>query len=95
MANLAFQGNKTVHGTVSIEISPSGDLRKWYNHDTGKWREFKERYKEELKDREETLDKMRQVVKENKKVAFVYSAKNEDENNAVALKEFLAARAEK
>ena len=29
-------------------VAPSDALRKWYNHDPGKWPEFKEKYFEEL-----------------------------------------------
>ena len=72
------------------EISPSNELRKWYGHDPEKWEKFKKKYKEELKDKDEALDKIKQVIKDNKKTTFVYSAKNEDLNNAVALKEFLS-----
>lgn len=72
------------------EISPSNELRKWYNHEPEKWKDFKKRYKDELKDRKEALDKLKQLIIENKKVTLLYSAKNEDKNNAVALKEFLS-----
>lgn len=30
------------------EIAPSADLRRWYNHDPGKWAEFQSRYAREL-----------------------------------------------
>ncbi len=72
------------------EIAPSNELRKWYNHDPEKWKEFKKRYKKELKEQQEALDKLKQVIKEHEKVTLLYSAKNEDKNNAVALKEFLS-----
>lgn len=72
------------------EISPGSELRKWYNHDPEKWNEFKRRYSEELKNQKEALEKIKQVIRENKKVTFLYSAKDEDKNNSVALKEFLA-----
>ena len=32
------------------ELAPSTELRKWFNHDVDKWKEFKEKYEEELKD---------------------------------------------
>ena len=31
------------------ELAPSDELRKWYGHDTGRWGEFKRRYRLELK----------------------------------------------
>ena len=32
------------------EIAPSDALRKWFNHDPAKWKEFQRRYFAELKD---------------------------------------------
>lgn len=32
------------------DIAPSGELRKWFNHDPEKWNEFKKKYTAELKD---------------------------------------------
>jgi uncharacterized protein YeaO (DUF488 family) len=32
------------------EVAPSGELRKWFNHDPKRWREFKLRYLKELKE---------------------------------------------
>ena len=31
------------------DIAPSAELRKWYNHDPAKWKEFKSRYLRELR----------------------------------------------
>ena len=31
------------------DIAPSAELRKWYNHDPSKWKEFKSRYLRELR----------------------------------------------
>ena len=36
-------------------ISPSILLRKWYTHDESKWNEFKNRYYQELQDKEEFI----------------------------------------
>ncbi|RMG66615.1 MAG: DUF488 family protein [Nitrospirae bacterium] len=33
------------------EIAPTAELRKWYGHDSSKWKEFKKRYKKELSKR--------------------------------------------
>lgn len=70
-------------------ISPSNDLRKWYHGNMDKWSEFKKRYKNELSDNKEAFDEFKAIVKKNKTVTFVYSAKNEECNNAVASKNFL------
>jgi uncharacterized protein YeaO (DUF488 family) len=31
-------------------LAPSGDLRRWFNHDPAKWKEFQRRYRAELAD---------------------------------------------
>lgn len=71
------------------EIAPSNDLRKWFAHDPEKWEEFKNKYKEELKTKQELLHKIKQLEKEKKTVTMLYSAKEKEHNNAVALSDFL------
>jgi uncharacterized protein YeaO (DUF488 family) len=60
-------------------------LRKWFAHDPKKWEEFENRYKAEMKDKKELLGKIKQAEKEKRIVTLIYSAKDEDHNNAVAL----------
>jgi uncharacterized protein YeaO (DUF488 family) len=69
-------------------IAPSDELRKWFAHDPRKWKEFKERYKKELKDKGEIMERLKKEVKQ-KNVTFLYSARDEEHNNAVALIETL------
>ncbi len=71
------------------EISPSNELRKWFGHDPAKWEEFKKRYKKELGDKKEMLDKLKKEAK-HQKITLLYSAKETEHNNAVAMKEFLS-----
>jgi uncharacterized protein YeaO (DUF488 family) len=71
------------------EVAPSNELRKWFSHDIKKWDDFKSKYKKELKGNLEIVQKIRQIEKEEKIVALIYSAKDEKHNNAVVLKEFL------
>ena len=33
------------------DIAPSTELRKWFNHDPEKWKEFQKKYQKELPDR--------------------------------------------
>ncbi len=70
------------------EIAPSTDLRKWYHHEPEKWAEFKNRYYRELDHNPESVEQLKQLLQKGN-VTFVYSAKNEDHNNAVALKEYV------
>ena len=70
------------------EIAPSTDLRRWYGHDPSKWTEFKSRYAAELETNpgqvEEILGEIQAGI-----VTFLYSSKEEQLNNAVALKEYI------
>ena len=74
------------------EVGPSSELRKWFGHDPDKYQEFKEKYKQELAtgDQKETLDQMKEIVKENHDhVTLLYAAKEEQYNQAQVLKEIL------
>ena len=70
------------------DIAPSDELRKWFAHDPKKWKEFKERYKKELKDKGEILARLKKEVKHGD-VTLLYSTRDEEHNNAVALMETL------
>jgi uncharacterized protein YeaO (DUF488 family) len=67
------------------DIAPSDELRKWFAHDPKKWKEFENKYWRELKDKKEPIDKIKQSEKDEGVVTLVYSAKDEEHNNAVAL----------
>jgi uncharacterized protein YeaO (DUF488 family) len=71
------------------EIAPSNELRTSFCHDPKRWDTFKKKYETELKDKGELLRKIRQIEKEKGTVTLVYSAKDEEHNNAVALSMFL------
>jgi uncharacterized protein YeaO (DUF488 family) len=72
------------------EISPSTELRKWYSHDPDKWQEFKQRYKAELREKTELLEKIRGEARKGT-VTLLYSSKETLLNNAVALKELIGS----
>src|SRR5512136_2632824 len=67
------------------EIAPSNELRKWFSHDPGKWDDFKKKYKRELEDKEELLNRIREIEREKGTITLLYSAKEEKYNNGVAL----------
>jgi uncharacterized protein YeaO (DUF488 family) len=74
------------------EIAPSDKLRKWFGHDADKWEEFKRRYFCELNTHgNEAVRKLGEIAKKGR-VTFVFAARNERLNNAVALKEYLIGR---
>src|SRR5664279_5037892 len=67
------------------EIAPSNELRKMFGHDPEKFDTFKEKYLDELKDKKELIKQLKILEKINHKITLVYSAKDEDHNNAVVL----------
>lgn len=74
------------------DVAPSPELRKWFNHETDKFLEFKKKYKDELAqgDQQKALGELKQVVKKhNKEVTLLYAAKDEEHNQALVLKEIL------
>ena len=73
------------------EIAPSTELRKWFNHDPEKWDEFRQRYTRELDSQPETVKRLADLV-QDRTVTLVYGAKDQQYNQAVALKEQLEKR---
>jgi uncharacterized protein YeaO (DUF488 family) len=73
------------------DAAPSTALRKWFAHDPGKWQEFMRRYAQELDGADEVVAHLTELVRGGR-VTFVYGARDEQYNNAVALKEFLENR---
>ncbi|VVB77684.1 Uncharacterised protein [uncultured archaeon] len=69
-------------------IAPSWDLIKWFSHKSDNWEEFKKRYKKQLKEKEELVDKLKKISKK-KTLTLVYSSSDEEHNNAIVLKEVL------
>jgi uncharacterized protein YeaO (DUF488 family) len=67
------------------EIAPSNDLRKSFCHDLEKWEEFKKKYEIELRQKQDLLLRIKQTEKEKRVVTLLYSAKDKEQNNAVAL----------
>jgi uncharacterized protein YeaO (DUF488 family) len=70
------------------DVAPSPELRKWFAHDPAKWQQFEHRYWKELRSKQETIDLLRRKAKKGV-VTFVYAARDEEHNAAVALKAFL------
>ncbi|MGH8127770.1 MAG: DUF488 domain-containing protein [Gammaproteobacteria bacterium] len=71
------------------DLAPSNELRHWFGHDPDKWKEFQRRYRVELKDNEDAVAPLRDVLKKEKKVTLLFGTKEERYNNAVALAEYL------
>ena len=77
------------------EIGPSTELRKWFSHDPKRWPEFRKRYRQELRAKSELTSRIKQLEKEHRVVTLVFSARDEERNQAVVLRDFLAKRARK
>jgi len=73
------------------ELGPSHELRKWFGHDPNRWSEFKKRYFRELDD-QQTLWTRLVTESRTHTVTLVYSARDEDHNQAVALREYLSSK---
>lgn len=74
------------------EIAPSTALRKWFGHVPSKWDEFQKRYAQELDGHPALVQQLIDLLGRHETVTFVYSAKNEEFNQAVALRNYLDAK---
>jgi len=70
------------------ELGPSNELRKWYGHDPARWVEFKKKFFQELDQKKELVEQI--LIREKEEdLILLYGAKDEEHNNAVALKEYI------
>ncbi len=70
------------------DVAPSDALRQWFGHDPNKWDEFRKRYDAELDQHPGTWEPLLKAARRGR-VTLVYGAKDEEHNQAVALKEYL------
>lgn len=70
------------------EIAPTTRLRKWFGHDSGKWTEFQQRYRAELRANDEGVATLRAAIGKAK-ATFVYGSRDEMHNAAIVLVDFL------
>ena len=80
---------KTLHIDAWLkDVGPSTELRQWFGHDPEKWSRFRARYFRELDSRPEAW---RPIVTAARRgvVTLVYSSRDTEHNNAVALKDYL------
>ncbi len=75
------------------ELGPSDELRRFFGHDPARWQVFRKRYLAELKraDARTLLVELENIAR-NGTLTLVYSARDQEHNQAVVLKEVLDKR---
>jgi uncharacterized protein YeaO (DUF488 family) len=73
------------------EVAPSARLRQWFSHDPARWEEFERRYFTELDGKRDALEPLTQAAREGD-LTLVFGAKDEEHNNAAALRDYLVQR---
>ncbi len=71
------------------EIAPSADLRKWFDHDPGRWAGFQSRYRAELDAQRPLLDRLQQIARHGR-LTLLFAARDTEHNNAVVLRDVLS-----
>jgi uncharacterized protein YeaO (DUF488 family) len=70
------------------DAGPSTELRKWFGHDPQRWPEFVRRYRRELAARQDVLAPLIPAARKGD-ITLVYSARDEQHNQAVVIKSVL------
>jgi uncharacterized protein YeaO (DUF488 family) len=73
------------------KVAPSAELRRWFGHDPAKWEEFRRLYHDELDRNPEAVEALRQALADKEKATLLYAARDDEHNNAVALRDYLKA----
>ncbi len=69
------------------DVAPSTELRRWFHHEPEKWDELRRRYFAELTDNAAARSVLGEASRS--KETLLFATKNEERNNAVALREYL------
>lgn len=70
------------------EVAPSPGLRRWFGHDPSRWAEFRRRYRSELAASRGELDELTALARE-RPLVLLYSARDEERNQAAVLREVI------
>jgi uncharacterized protein YeaO (DUF488 family) len=71
-------------------VAPSTELRQWFGHDPDKWEEFRRRYFAELDAQPQAWQPLLDAAVAGD-VTLLYSSRDQEHNNAVALRDYLLA----
>ncbi|WP_299027097.1 DUF488 domain-containing protein [uncultured Thermanaerothrix sp.] len=82
-----------VHADLWLkEVAPSPALRQWFGHDPTRWEAFKTRYFAELEANPQPVERLVALAR-TQRVTLLFAARDEQHNQAVALREYLLRRA--
>jgi uncharacterized protein YeaO (DUF488 family) len=70
------------------ELAPSAELRRWFGHDPERFAEFRKRYRAELRDRTEEVERLRSIARGGA-LTILYAARDREHNDAVVLAELV------
>ena len=70
------------------QVAPSDELRRWFNHEPAKWKEFQRRYRAELSDNRAACQPLLYAAEQGN-ITLLYSAHDTEHNSAVVLKSYL------
>ena len=73
------------------EVAPSDALRRWFGHRPKKWKDFQKRYFAELDQKREAWEPILEAARRGN-VTLLFSARDAERNNAVALRDYLMAK---
>ena len=73
------------------DLAPSSALRKWFGHDPDKWDAFANRYRAELGESQDAVERCLAWCRKGP-VVLLYGARDRDRNQAVVLRQYLRER---
>lgn len=85
-------GKETAHVDLWLrDLAPSNELRKWFHANLDQWREFRNRYLDELRDpaASAAVQQLEDLLDRKRTISLLFASKQTERNNATVLKEFL------
>mgnify|MGYP003609733645 CR=1 FL=1 len=70
------------------EISPSPELRKWFDHKEERFEEFSKLYIQELMAKSDEINRLK-IIAKTETITLLYGAKDPEINHAIILQHFL------
>lgn len=88
------RGLSRAHASADLwlkEVAPSPALRRWFGHDAGRWKHFRQRYRAELARHPDELRVLKDLRRRGP-VTLLFAARDEAHNHAVVLRDVLDER---